>query len=1401
LSRGIMNSSVFLSYARNDDEPFVQRLYRDLTACGLDIWWDRVSMPSRGLTFLQEIRDAINARERFLLIIGPKAVTSDYVVAEWRHALTYGKPLSLILRLGDFPLVPDELKLLHVEDFRDDIHYAFHFANLVRQLSEIVAPMGRLVGVPGLPPHLLARPTHLQALKNALLADVRSPAVVTNAAVWVGVHGMGGIGKSVLANMLARDTEVRRAFPDGIVWVPLGTRPNLLEQQHNLAKVFADDPGFFNNVDEGRAKLDELLSAKTVLLVLDDVWEREHLEAFNVLNPRRRAVITTRDAGLVASLGGTQYQTQLLTEAQAMTLLGTAAGLSSGQLPAEAKQIVSECDYLPLAVALCGGMARRGATWPGILERLGGAALENIADRNAENVRHRNLWAAMKVSVDALAPEERRRFVELSVFPDDRTIPEAAVSTLWSHAGGLDEFACEDLLIGLSERSLIRLESKPPLVGQAPSRHVSLHGLLHDFAIKLAGDSAPLHNRLLDAYSGLCTDGWASGPNDSYFYQNICRHLVRASRETEMYKLLTESPRWMDTKYAALHSDESYVADLDYACGRLPGPQDGLYLTALAKLHTAKQVVFERAYLWEEELELLVRLGRVTEAVGRAQLRPEKEHRLGLLVSICELLRQKGQSFDRLLDDVATLAAGTPERRYSDVKGRAAVLLWSAGKHDAAVSLAKSIRHDVMRAQAVRELAACDPPQTPPASRSGLLSEAIDEARGIRSPLRKAQALVQCAEALLERDPVEAQRVLEEALSFARSIEDPPDVVAPRMEGVLCDLALLFSRFDENRAGAILAEVRARASSLSSIFVRESVLMNVVEGLVKTRRFEEAIDVTNSVSSRTRQEALVLVLATGLAERGDERADIFFDQAVEAQLEDLSRVGGAVGPPIELSTGYRFSSSAVGARRAISGSLCDIVKALAQNARFAKARIVIGRIPDPERRALAEAYLADALSRTGQFQEAIDVAQQISDSYWRANALRHVSSNLAQAGDPHAEALFAIYRKQEIRRRNKAGSQTIYELVKLLAAKGRTRTADALSERLDAGALRVRARCAIVRHGRESSGGERVRLLEVARNDAEKITDSGERVEALCELGVTLSPADQAGAIALLGEAASVARAIQDVNQVEPARALRQVAVAMSAIGDPAADGVWEEARAVAGEVTGYAERTEELAQHAVLLALRGDVRSEELFARLAAFAPSIRHDFSQKRSLSLLSRALAHAGKLQQAIECANSIPDQEEKALGQLEIVKSLAASRNFDQAAAIARSIGPDSKRAEALTALGSALHSFGDAEADKFFNEALSSLQSIEDPGRRPYPRKVLAGAFAAAGRFQEAFSILGPRELNEFVLSLAQWSAAFDRIELNLSITLISEVIRVIGWVSEQFEEIGQLLAQSDVVVS
>jgi hypothetical protein len=539
--------SIFVSYARGDDEPFVRRLSDDLTAAGFDLWFDRASMPSRQLTFYQEIRDAIAKSDRLLLVVGPQAVRSDYVRQEWRFALESSKCVNPIVRLDSvedridgYSLIPEELALVHAEDFRDDALYTEHKENLVRQLSEPAPPLGKLVAVPTLPRHFRMHRERLQRLRELLLLDLQKSVVVTGAAARVGLQGMGGIGKSVLANSLARDQEVRRAFPDGIFWIPIGQEPNVLDAQRRLLRELGEREAL-SDVHEGRQRLRDLLASRAALLILDDVWRSNDADAFDVAGPRCKILITTRDAGLVTSYAGIGYQVQLPTEAEALALLSSASGVSIDSLPVQAAETVAECGRLPLALALCGGMVKKGIPWDRIMRALREARLELITDRQELVEQHQSIWRAMEVSIQVLPQEEQRRFAELAVFAaTGRGVPEKAVVTFWEHTGKLDEQTAASLLQEMHERSLIQLDVRSD-AARNRSRVMSMHDLMHDFATGLArrafGNLTALHRLIREAYLKRCSNGWSSGPNDGYFFQKLAAHTYKGGQAIDSYAL------------------------------------------------------------------------------------------------------------------------------------------------------------------------------------------------------------------------------------------------------------------------------------------------------------------------------------------------------------------------------------------------------------------------------------------------------------------------------------------------------------------------------------------------------------------------------------------------------------------------------------------------------------------------------------------------------------------------------------------------------------------------------------------------------------------------------------------------------------------------------------------------
>jgi hypothetical protein len=165
----------------------------------------------------------------------------------------------------------------------------------------------------------------------------------------------------VLAAVLARNRQVRQAYPDGVVWIAAGqklTDDDLLKRQRDLARHVGGDDTFASLV-QGQGVLRQLLAAKAVLLVLDDVWRAADAQAFDVLGPRGRMLVTTRDKGILDTLHGELVRVSLFTEPEALQLLADAVNVAPAALPAEAREVARECGLLPLALALCGGMARK----------------------------------------------------------------------------------------------------------------------------------------------------------------------------------------------------------------------------------------------------------------------------------------------------------------------------------------------------------------------------------------------------------------------------------------------------------------------------------------------------------------------------------------------------------------------------------------------------------------------------------------------------------------------------------------------------------------------------------------------------------------------------------------------------------------------------------------------------------------------------------------------------------------------------------------------------------------------------------------------------------------------------------------------------------------------------------
>jgi len=422
------------------------------------------------------------------------------------------------------------------------------------------------INAPSLPSDFLPRPEDLASLKGLVLSPGEDKSAITGKTAEgcpppdarVGLQGMGGIGKSVLAAALAWDDQVLEAFPDCVIWISLGQQPNLPNRQLQLLQFLDKDHRAIKDEEDGKGCLKQLLSDLSCLIVLDDVWSMESVRAFDALGPDCRMLVTTRDREIVRGMKARELCLDVLDQEKSLQLLALSSGLKLEDLDPKAREVAEECDRLPLALAMVGSMSRaalaRGQSdpWEHILHRLRSADLDKIK-ADFPDYLYPNLLRAIEVSLEGLERQEQKRYLDLAVFPEDEQIPEAALSLIW----GLDEYDTRDLAAQLADRSLASFNSG----------RLGLHDLQHDFAVKRAGDPLELHNRIVEAYRELYPDGWHTGPDDGYFFQHLAYHLLHSGRKEELKRLVLDL-RWLQARlektdvtslisdYDLLHDDE-----------------------------------------------------------------------------------------------------------------------------------------------------------------------------------------------------------------------------------------------------------------------------------------------------------------------------------------------------------------------------------------------------------------------------------------------------------------------------------------------------------------------------------------------------------------------------------------------------------------------------------------------------------------------------------------------------------------------------------------------------------------------------------------------------------------------------------------------------------------------------
>jgi hypothetical protein len=212
------------------------------------------------------------------------------------------------------------------------------------------------ITVPPLPENYVERAGALGKLREAVTADR-----ISHSMFMVAVQGMGGLGKTILAQALCRDEIVQQAFPDGVVWITVGKEPrdDVAARLREVGKVLGDDPAAYDGERAAQNRYRSVICDKAALIVLDDVWNVRDIEPFRAESPRSRLVFTTRDAAITAGTSAHLLSLEeFLSPDESRAMLASWSGVSVDVMPPSADEVIRECGGLALAVATIGARLR-----------------------------------------------------------------------------------------------------------------------------------------------------------------------------------------------------------------------------------------------------------------------------------------------------------------------------------------------------------------------------------------------------------------------------------------------------------------------------------------------------------------------------------------------------------------------------------------------------------------------------------------------------------------------------------------------------------------------------------------------------------------------------------------------------------------------------------------------------------------------------------------------------------------------------------------------------------------------------------------------------------------------------------------------------------------------------------
>ncbi|PSS11943.1 Disease resistance RPP13-like protein [Actinidia chinensis var. chinensis] len=302
------------------------------------------------------------------------------------------------------------------------------------------------------------------------------------------ITGMGGIGKTTLAQVVYNDEAVKKHF-DLKAWICVSDNFDIMRVTKEIAGYVHGDSSGSKTLDQLQDQLKRALAGKIFLIVLDDVWEIDY-HHWNILKipfnngaPGSKVIVTTRHTKVASMMGTVQYHAlECLPHEECWSIFAQHAFRNTStntnpNLESIGHEIVKKCGGLPLAARTLGGLLKcesREIEW------------KNVLNSKIWELKGSDILPALRLSYHHLPSHLKQCFAYCAILPKDYEFKEEELVLLWMAEG----FICqqeggkkmEDLGGEYFRELLSRSFFQPSCMSMTDGSKFVMHDLINDLA-------------------------------------------------------------------------------------------------------------------------------------------------------------------------------------------------------------------------------------------------------------------------------------------------------------------------------------------------------------------------------------------------------------------------------------------------------------------------------------------------------------------------------------------------------------------------------------------------------------------------------------------------------------------------------------------------------------------------------------------------------------------------------------------------------------------------------------------------------------------------------------------------------------------------------------------------------